>query len=587
MPNSTAAAPSDKSPAPLSPVDCWAFSGEQQVDFAGMLQAAGLAPVPLAPKSKRPLIAYSDVLDDDGFAIRPDEAAFYLYTVLMHRWDPSGARRVPNVGQRLPPEIVCLDFDEPELAEAWLEDRGFVRPTTLTIGTGRVGGGYHEYYRLPPELRGKVRGATTWRQAAGRGWDWWPDGIDLLGTHQLAACPGSVHRTGTRYQPLYPVDLTPERYVEAFIDARNGVDCGLIIEAPDWVCELVEMVIDRRGHRKKNARGNGSSRGMPAPMVVREAFVSLLVKLGYVCDVDDGELRRPRCPHPAHDDDDPSASINTIKATWICHSCGRSGGCVDLYRAHDVPLPKSLVDYCRARGEDSTRFARFERAPLPDVEVVPLDEARHRVADTHLAIRASAERHGRARRYAIQARKAARETGEAPSTPMPDPARVTLDRSGPGTGKTHAALEAAAVHSKEGGSGVFVAERHKQIEQVVEEAEDFGGRELIEWYPGCGHYEIAKTPDARLCEEKRFVKRMEKARERGFSAKRTVCDVLCPRRGQCEFHDAKERLSTRRPGCETVLTHAQLPLPWPYRRSAAMLTTWCSTRTRCSTSRVS
>jgi len=31
------------------------------------------------------------------------------------------------------------------------------------------------------------------------------------------------------------------------------------------------------------------------------------------------------CPHPDHDDHNPSASINVSKGVWVCYSCGRSG----------------------------------------------------------------------------------------------------------------------------------------------------------------------------------------------------------------------------------------------------------------------
>lgn len=36
------------------------------------------------------------------------------------------------------------------------------------------------------------------------------------------------------------------------------------------------------------------------------------------------------CPHPDHEDHNPSASINIRKRLWVCYSCGRGGSLTDL-----------------------------------------------------------------------------------------------------------------------------------------------------------------------------------------------------------------------------------------------------------------
>ena len=37
------------------------------------------------------------------------------------------------------------------------------------------------------------------------------------------------------------------------------------------------------------------------------------------------------CPHPEHDDENPSASINIRKRLWVCYSCGKGGSLQSLF----------------------------------------------------------------------------------------------------------------------------------------------------------------------------------------------------------------------------------------------------------------
>lgn len=65
---------------------------------------------------------------------------------------------------------------------------------------------------------------------------------------------------------------------------------------------------------------------------LREQVTHALLDAGYQWhDRRQTEIRM-RCLDPAHPDTNPSADWNAVKGTWVCRSCGKGGGTVDVAR---------------------------------------------------------------------------------------------------------------------------------------------------------------------------------------------------------------------------------------------------------------
>jgi DNA primase len=56
------------------------------------------------------------------------------------------------------------------------------------------------------------------------------------------------------------------------------------------------------------------------------------------------------CPHPDHEDNNPSASINVSKRKWVCYACGRGGLLEELLDGYvaDERVEDTLVELSRA-----------------------------------------------------------------------------------------------------------------------------------------------------------------------------------------------------------------------------------------------
>lgn len=70
------------------------------------------------------------------------------------------------------------------------------------------------------------------------------------------------------------------------------------------------------------------------------------------------------CPHPDHDDRNPSASVNVVKKVWVCYSCGRGGSLEDLLgtRVADPEVEDLLTELSTTlAGFDSVEHGYPER----------------------------------------------------------------------------------------------------------------------------------------------------------------------------------------------------------------------------------
>ncbi|GAA1053563.1 bifunctional DNA primase/polymerase [Dietzia natronolimnaea] len=151
-------------------------------DHAARLALMGLHVVPVAPRTKQPLITgWMDAATRDLDQIR--------------RW--ASEHPDANVGVVLREHLV-VDVDDAEEFAMWLGDRAL--PRTMTVLTGR---GRHRYYTLP----GLAEGLRTTKVP----------GADLK-VSGLVVGPGSVHPSGATYRLATPQAMC---------------------EAPDWLIEQV------------------------------------------------------------------------------------------------------------------------------------------------------------------------------------------------------------------------------------------------------------------------------------------------------------------------------------------------------------
>lgn len=151
-------------------------------DHAARLALMGLHVVPVAPRTKRPLLN-----DWQARATRDRDQ--------IRQW--ASEHPDANVGVVLREHLV-VDVDDADEFAMWLGDRAL--PRTMTVLTGR---GRHHYYTLP----GLAEGLRTTKVP----------GADLK-VSGLVVGPGSVHPSGTTYRLASPQAM---------------------IEAPDWLIEQV------------------------------------------------------------------------------------------------------------------------------------------------------------------------------------------------------------------------------------------------------------------------------------------------------------------------------------------------------------
>jgi DNA primase len=69
------------------------------------------------------------------------------------------------------------------------------------------------------------------------------------------------------------------------------------------------------------------------------------------------------CPHPDHDDHNPSAAINVRKRLWVCYACGRGGSLEALMggRVADEQVEDMLADLQRSLTPEPSRTTYPER----------------------------------------------------------------------------------------------------------------------------------------------------------------------------------------------------------------------------------
>lgn len=159
-------------------------------DHAARLAQMGLHVVPVAPRTKRPLLN-----DWQARATRDRDQ--------IRQW--ASEHPDANVGVVLREHLV-VDVDDPQEFADWLDARAL--PRTMTVQTGR---GRHHYYTLP----GLAEGLRTTKVP----------GADLK-VSGLVVGPGSVHPSGATYRLASPQAMC---------------------EAPDWLIEQVvpEPTADR------------------------------------------------------------------------------------------------------------------------------------------------------------------------------------------------------------------------------------------------------------------------------------------------------------------------------------------------------
>jgi hypothetical protein len=219
--------------------------------------AAGIATVPLVPRSKRPLIEWAPFHDR-----RPTEAEI---TAWWTRWPNAGVAVVCGMVSYL----TILDIDPRHDGERSLAAYPVSHGPTVVSGSG---GRHHYFASLHPVPR--IAGLLP--------------GVDLLGAG-LATAPPSIHPCGQAYR---------------WVPGRALGDLPLP-PIPNWVRQLI-----RERERPEVLRGHASASTTPD-------VETLLRRIHHVRRYRGGWLAR--CP--AHEDRTPSLSIGIGRNGRILLHC--------------------------------------------------------------------------------------------------------------------------------------------------------------------------------------------------------------------------------------------------------------------------
>lgn len=176
-------------------------------DAAETLARHGWSIVPIAPRKKRPLIAWTEY--------QQRQASDAEIQTWFERWPDANLAVV--TGQIS--DIVVLDIDpghKGDVSIVNLEQRYGTLPETVEAKSG--GGGRHVYFRHPGGAIHNRVGIAP--------------GIDFRGDGGLIVVPPSVHPSGNRYEWL----------------PKRGPDEIPLTPMPDWLAKLTTLAGTGHGH---------------------------------------------------------------------------------------------------------------------------------------------------------------------------------------------------------------------------------------------------------------------------------------------------------------------------------------------------
>ena len=257
------------------------------------LTALGIAIIPLAPRSKSPLVRWRDY-----------QSRLPTDTELQRWFYPNNSRNVAAVcGWR---GLTVLDFDDPRQYGAWIAwcaiTGGVARRVASATYRVRTARGMHVYLLVADAPR------------CGKTSD--PIAADIKGIGGYVLIPPSVHPSGARYEavdnsaPIIEIDALDEVLPNAPAKARPRPVATVQVAATSslWPLTLIESI---------------------------KAAIPILSLLP---DAEQTGNHWYRCRCPLHDDHDPSMWIDTGRGI-----CGCYAGC--------TPKPLDVIDlYARMNG---------------------------------------------------------------------------------------------------------------------------------------------------------------------------------------------------------------------------------------------
>jgi len=220
----------------------------------------GVAPVPCAPASKVPLVRWTPWRER-----LPDRR-------LVIEWF-KGSRPL-NLALVVPAWLLVVDFDDRAAYGQWLAAVGATKAHTYTVSTSR---GFHLYYQVSEPC--VTFGAP---------------GVDVLGKDHLIMAPPSLHPSGAHYSVVRNLPL---------LSIESPLALGL---AP------APHPVRAASGREFSSADYLDSRDIPGNSLLAQIkrALPLLVELSWYttplqsgCD---GRWYVMRCPHPAHEDRNPS-----------------------------------------------------------------------------------------------------------------------------------------------------------------------------------------------------------------------------------------------------------------------------------------
>ncbi|MGH6870045.1 MAG: bifunctional DNA primase/polymerase [Rhizomicrobium sp.] len=145
---------------------------------ATMLASLGYRVLPTRPENKVPFISRW-----------PERATTHPHVIARWRLKYPGANWSIFTGEENDVEIIDVDGEQGRADLARLESELGPLPQTWSVVSGRVGGGTHRLFKPPPGCEDLRTVAHVLGCA-----------IDIRGWHGHAVLPGSLHKSGNRYQ---------------------------------------------------------------------------------------------------------------------------------------------------------------------------------------------------------------------------------------------------------------------------------------------------------------------------------------------------------------------------------------------------
>ena len=256
-------------------------------DWLSFFIENGCSIIPLKKNDKKPAIAWKKHTEEK---LTREETEQVLQR--------EGSKNIGVICGEISDNLLVLDIDKAELFEKL--NLGEIAAKTLTVRTAH---GYHIYLRIDgPELKkwiGEKGVKTLYYPPKKKGQEEEShEEIRFQWSNHYVVCPGSVHPSGAKYEPL---PTSPK-------EIKKAKNVGLLEEIEQrWVSY----------HKLEEKKGEG---------ILKEPLLDFIKRYTQPEEVtDEGDRIRMRCPFPDHEDTSPSFNIYKEDQHFYCFGCEFGG----------------------------------------------------------------------------------------------------------------------------------------------------------------------------------------------------------------------------------------------------------------------